>query len=717
MRAVVSAVGAIWLGLFFFLCQNVLTLLDWLSARLMLDESTDDSSSPVVEHYKKSSKSSSTLRGESKKKPPVLYATTALPSTTTTLKRNSKLSAPPSPILRHDIQGFKARQSPLTSSPSDALPEKKDPNVSHTRSRKRGQHSPRAASYSISSDDVSSILAQSLSPATAQSKHLQLSARPTATRQKPRVSHRKTWSDLSRVSFPSVSFSSVPLKRISLHRTVVTIRDLPAEVMMLIFEFLPLLPEASNNDLLNCLLVCRNWEMWAAPTLWRSPIIYSRTGVQGRKSSISLPWTNPASAMWPASRLSRNWSPAYLMAQQPSNQYMYRTSDLRPNGLPVNFHLPAKYARLVHNLDLSTGVAYVTDLTVREVAFSCPNLRRLNISGCTNVTDRGMAFLARSACARRLTSLNLERCVGITDVGLRELGKTCTELENLNLSGCTEIADAGITAIAKGCTRRRRERLGGKWAGGRLRRIRLTDCKLVTEAGIKELVERCGESLLVLDLARIGRITDEVAQLMTVKCKKLEWLNLARPSQLQTMLNTAAIIVPSSTPTSPVAFPDINSQDVFSSKTVAPAEYHQELSDATVELLTSNFTSLRLLDLSYQIRITNQAVDSISRNCLSLVCLTIVGCRGITADSLRYLARLRSRSGRLGCITMGDAAGITEEEVDGITNDPEGMLNGWQKSNAAASDEGGFMRELLELSGATGWDDMSFGFDGLVGAA
>lgn len=712
MRAVVSAVSAIWLGLFFFLCQNVLTLLDWLSARLMLDEFTDDSSSPVVEQYKKSSRSSSSLRGESKKKPPVLYATTALPSTTT-LKRNSKHSAPPSPILRHDIQGFKARQSPLTPSSSDASPEKKDTNVSHTRSKKRGQHSSRA-SDSLSSK-VSSILAQSEEP-TAHPKHLQLSARPAATCQKPRVSRRKAWSDLSRVSFSSVSFSSVPLKRISPHRTVVTIRDLPAEVMMHIFEYLPLLPEASSNDLLNCLLVCRNWEMWAAPTLWRSPIIYSRTGVQGRKSSsLSLPWTNPTSAMWPASRLSRNWSPAYLMAQQPSNQYLYSTSDLRPNGLPINFHLPAKYARLVHNLDLSTGVAYVTDLTVREVAFSCPNLRRLNISGCTNVTDRGMAFLARSACARRLTSLNLERCVGITDVGLRELGKTCTELENLNLSGCTEIADAGITAIAKGCMRRRRERLGGKWAGGKLRRIRLTDCKLVTEAGIKELVERCGESLLVLDLARIGRITDEVAQLMTVKCSKLEWLNLARQSQLQTMLDTAAMTVPPS-PTSPVAFPDINSQDVFS-KIVAPAEYHQELSDATVELLTSNLSSLRLLDLSYQIRITNQAVDSISRNCLSLVCLTIVGCRGITADSLRYLARLRSRSGRLGCITMGDAAGITEEEVDGITNDPEGMLNGWQKSNAAASDEGGFMKELLELSGATGWDDMSFGFDGLVGAA
>ncbi|CAG8743045.1 2103_t:CDS:1, partial [Cetraspora pellucida] len=116
-------------------------------------------------------------------------------------------------------------------------------------------------------------------------------------------------------------------------------------------------------------------------------------------------------------------------------------------------------------------------------------------------------------------------------------------------------------------------------------------------------------------------------------------------------------------------------------------------------MLARQCPNLQLLDLSYMNSITNLAIEAIANNSFSLICLTIIGCRLVTCDSLRYLAQLRRKSGHLGCITMGDAVGITEEDIESITNEPEGLLSGWQKSSV---DENS-LKEILE---GVSWEDV-----------
>jgi len=101
------------------------------------------------------------------------------------------------------------------------------------------------------------------------------------------------------------------------------------------------------------------------------------------------------------------------------------------------------------------------------------------------------------------------------------------------------------------------------------------------------------------------------------------------------------------------------------------------ISDHAISALCELCPKLQLLDLSYIPTVTNAAIEALSESAQSLVCLTIIGCPGITSQSLVHLAKLRRSSGKLGCITMGDALGISERDIEEIMR---GTLSGWQKS-------------------------------------
>jgi hypothetical protein len=94
-----------------------------------------------------------------------------------------------------------------------------------------------------------------------------------------------------------------------------------------------------------------------------------------------------------------------------------------------------------------------------------PVLRRLDLSGCDDLTDRSMKFFADaisleeldlSLCSQisdlslknisklpRLKLINLNWCYSITDNGLQSLG-SCITLERISLWSCEEVTDKGI---------------------------------------------------------------------------------------------------------------------------------------------------------------------------------------------------------------------------------------------------------------------------------
>ncbi|KAF9357552.1 hypothetical protein BGX34_009310 [Mortierella sp. NVP85] len=336
---------------------------------------------------------------------------------------------------------------------------------------------------------------------------------------------------------------------------------------------------------------------------------------------------------------------------------------------------------------LPTRRDFVTDRTLKTILEHCPNLRRLTISECRGITDRGMQFLREAPCVARgtLVSLHMAACYQITDQGLLNLvsahhfsqkvdGTTTTttaalgvpRFESLDLAGCFQISDRGLIPLLEQC-------------GARLLQLRVSDCEKVTSDSVMALTRHC-PSIQWLDLARSGTLTGECLIQLSEQCPNLEWLNLARQNPNEPSSGASSSENQEQEEEEEEEEEDEGEDEVTSEVTNEGediGEQQDPISDRAIARLCESCPRLQLLDLSYITTITNTAIESLSESATSLVCLTIIGCSGITTLSLTYLAKLRNKSSRLGCITMGDALGISEKDIEKIMED---TLSGWQKS-------------------------------------
>ena len=83
-----------------------------------------------------------------------------------------------------------------------------------------------------------------------------------------------------------------------------------------------------------------------------------------------------------------------------------------------------------HNLKLE--LVQVTDDLLTEVALACP-LRRLAVSNCSTVTDRGVRGVA--AGAPHLTELSADDVGRFTDAALVALSESCRDIQVRNERG------------------------------------------------------------------------------------------------------------------------------------------------------------------------------------------------------------------------------------------------------------------------------------------
>ncbi|XP_020593507.1 F-box/LRR-repeat protein 12 [Phalaenopsis equestris] len=112
-------------------------------------------------------------------------------------------------------------------------------------------------------------------------------------------------------------------------------------------------------------------------------------------------------------------------------------------------YLPALLNRFSHLSSISiAGCTELPDSALFGLKNLKISLRSLSLSCCFKITDDGLAHVAMH-CSR-LVSLTLYRCT-ITDLALQNIANFCKLLENLNLSYCTDITDRGICALSTGC--------------------------------------------------------------------------------------------------------------------------------------------------------------------------------------------------------------------------------------------------------------------------
>ena len=118
-----------------------------------------------------------------------------------------------------------------------------------------------------------------------------------------------------------------------------------------------------------------------------------------------------------------------------------------------------------------------------------PQIEALDLSGCYNVTDIGIAH-ALTCDVPSLTRLNLSLCKQITDASLGRIAQHLRHLEDLDLGGCCNVTNTGLLLVA--------------WGLERLRSLNLRSCWHVSDQGIASIAGLCGDARGNLALQHLG---------------------------------------------------------------------------------------------------------------------------------------------------------------------------------------------------------------------
>ncbi|XP_017910391.1 PREDICTED: F-box/LRR-repeat protein 14-like, partial [Capra hircus] len=151
------------------------------------------------------------------------------------------------------------------------------------------------------------------------------------------------------------------------------------------------------------------------------------------------------------------------------------------------------------------GIRQVQILSLRRslsyVIQGMANIESLNLSGCYNLTDKGLGHVFVQIGSR--CALNLNLCKQITDSSLGHIAQYLKGLEVLELGGCSNITNTGLLLIT--------------WGLQRLKSLNLRSCRHLSDVGIGHLAS------MTLSVAE-GCLGLE--QLMLQDCQKLMDLSL-----------------------------------------------------------------------------------------------------------------------------------------------------------------------------------------------
>merc|ERR1711974_35369 len=97
---------------------------------------------------------------------------------------------------------------------------------------------------------------------------------------------------------------------------------------------------------------------------------------------------------------------------------------------------------MLAELELS-DCASIDDSALEQIARTIPQLKQLNLSFSTSITDAGLIHLGR---LQSLWRLDLQGLTNLTDNGIKRL-VDLPNLRVLELSGCVNLTSAGVESL------------------------------------------------------------------------------------------------------------------------------------------------------------------------------------------------------------------------------------------------------------------------------
>lgn len=141
---------------------------------------------------------------------------------------------------------------------------------------------------------------------------------------------------------------------------------------------------------------------------------------------------------------------------------------------------------VLRGLDL-TGCTQISDDGLAQIAEFCPLLESLILDGCSRISDPGLIRLA-AHCGNNLKTLSAVGLYKITDLGIIKLAHSALSLRSLDISFVYKVTDAGATKLLS--------------ASRLLQYLTVTGARQLTESFVDELIRKpdMAPSLLRLDI-------------------------------------------------------------------------------------------------------------------------------------------------------------------------------------------------------------------------
>ncbi|XP_062437632.1 F-box and leucine-rich repeat protein 13 isoform X2 [Rhea pennata] len=274
----------------------------------------------------------------------------------------------------------------------------------------------------------------------------------------------------------------------------------------------------------------------------------------------------------------------------------------------------------------------LNDDSMRLISEGCPSLLYLNLS-YTDITNGTLRLLSRSF--PNLQYLSLAHCRKFTDKGLQYLGsgKGCHKLIYLDLSGCIQISVDGFRNIANGCSR--------------IQDLLINDMPTLTDRCIQALAEKCQQimSVVFLDSPHLSDTTVRaLAECKLVKVS-IEGNNRITDLSFKLMSKYCPYI-------RHIHMADCQKITDAGLKMIAPLKYILVLNladcirvgDGGIKPFVegSSGATLRELNLTNCIQVTDASVAKIAQRCRNLTYLNLRYCENVTDAGIEALGNMPS---------------------------------------------------------------------------
>ncbi|CAG2229123.1 F-box/LRR-repeat protein 2-like [Mytilus edulis] len=284
--------------------------------------------------------------------------------------------------------------------------------------------------------------------------------------------------------------------------------------------------------------------------------------------------------------------------------------------------------------DLDGNPHVMRSESLKTIAKYCPNLKRLNLHGCSNLN--GEAVFELSQNCQELQHLDLSYCNGLRSRPHNEYFWTLpTSLTSLSLCGI--LLDDETLFVE--CVQRLKL----------LKHIRLSGVTALNDETFSQILQHIGKGLICLDISGTitDKLTDQGLKSVTKYCKSLEQLDFSMCHRL-----TLTTLVP--------LLENPDRAMLIKKLFVSTKKLNLDV------LLTAadHCYNLEMLDVAGQRCITDELLGTLARNCPKLHRIGMKGCAQVTDEGVCELARKCD----LHIIVLSGILNLTDKSIFCIAN-------------------------------------------------